>query len=125
MDNDPLHGTGTKFKTQDSISRLPDEIILEIAEHLFIRNEYVSSWHHEKKVDRTYTLVSEDKTTVSIYRHDPKFPILTDFQSFALVNRTIYSICRPIIWQVSKLNSSHGNGDNSGIDKLSFCVLVL
>lgn len=87
-----------KAKTQkDLFGQLPDEIILEIVEHIMVSRIGFGGNQHQK-VKQTITLVSEDSKPLCIYQHNPEAPIMSDFQSFSVVNRRIYNICRPFIW---------------------------
>lgn len=85
---------------RDSLCRLPNELLLEIIEYL-LDDSIKPAQNHRKKINQGITLESGQKTSLWLYQHDPKSPIMSDFQSFSVVNRKIYSICRPIIWKVS------------------------
>lgn len=97
-----LPGTQTASVTpSDSLSRLPNEIILDIAKYL-LDDPNERKENHHKKLNQGIDLTSGARTTLWIYQHQPESPIMTSFQSFSLVNRRMYSICQPIIWRVSK-----------------------
>lgn len=85
-------------KHEGVLCRLPNEILLAIIEH-FLDNWSEAEDNHDKKIKQTVPLVSGEKTTLWIYQHNPDFPISTSFQSFSVVNRRIYSLCRPFLWE--------------------------
>ncbi|EGF99135.1 uncharacterized protein MELLADRAFT_94860 [Melampsora larici-populina 98AG31] len=88
----------SEVKTQLSLFRLPDEILLKIIGHLDDWSE--AEEIHDKKLEQTVTIPGfGGPIALRMYLHDAECPILTSFQTFAVVNHQIYSLCRPIIWQ--------------------------
>ncbi|KAH9823065.1 hypothetical protein DFH28DRAFT_1103318 [Melampsora americana] len=85
--------------TTDLLNQLPDEILLEIIKYLKLENSNENSLNLLKKNQNLITLTSGKRTTLWTYQHKPQTPILTSFQSFSIVNRRLYSICRPLLWK--------------------------
>ncbi|KAH9823061.1 hypothetical protein DFH28DRAFT_945911 [Melampsora americana] len=89
---------------EDLFGRLPDELILKIAGYSLDDPKKLEEIHH-KKINQGNNLVSGRKTYLWLYQHNPQSPIMTSLQSFSIVNRRIYCICRPIIWKSLKFPS--------------------
>lgn len=88
---------------EDLLCRLPNEILLKIIGYLINDCEYEWDDYNYKKELQTITFsLPEKETELTVYQHNPQYPILTNFQTFAVVNYRIYSLCQPTLWEVSE-----------------------
>lgn len=83
----------------DLLNRLPYEILLEIIGYLLNDDRSNFNEHQIKKIDQGITIRSGRNTTLWVYQHKSDSLILNSLQSLSIINRTIYSILRPILWK--------------------------
>lgn len=89
----------TECKSQkDLFGLLPDELLLVIVQYVFDARTK-GRGNHSQKDEQIITLVSEDLKHLHIFQHNPEAPIITEFQSFSMVDRRIHSLCQSFIWQ--------------------------
>lgn len=96
---------GAIAEDRDHISRMPTEVILEVAKFL----QAISTRHHSRivpfKEARVQRVTPGPKGKIWAYISSGKGRIrLNSFQSFACVNKRIYSICSPLLWRVGFFN---------------------
>lgn len=99
-----------------AFDRLPNEILLKIIGYLSEGRSRPgkSKQNYSQMIDQTITLISNynsddgyadpdyvDTWSLCIYKYKPEFPNLNSIQSFSIVNHKTYSVCRPLLWQVS------------------------
>lgn len=92
------------MSSQDLLARLPNEVLLEIIGYV---KEFPPCEAHLffKKDARVTRLVRGARGKLWGYQaQDP--PVFNTFQAFASVNKKVYHLSRPYLWNVSTFSSS-------------------
>lgn len=84
--------------------RISDEVLLLIIRHTRALAQRDAQEHTDQRVGRVIrilTLPGADDHDAHAWAHSLEGnPILSCFQSLAAVNRRIYNLCKPLLWEV-------------------------